>query len=340
MAGFRHHYLPRFLQKGFATRKTSKNMYTFVIKKDTFFEPSLMGIGQEKYFYSKEKETNLDNIITEEEQVFNSFLESLRSMDTDSILDSEHCKDFVVHTIVRNRHLRKSFEEASNSTVESIEDKLLEPEEMKKFLLIKVKENPEIIKDPLRIELLKVAPEGCPIKILEQQMDYLIKEKLDELLNNIDPKPIFESYKNGIEKTSKTAHIEGLNISTLPEKHKDRLSSLKWSLKVLKEGAYILGDVGPLLQFYPDFEFKNYLFSNEDIYAVYFPISYRHMIVGHVENTEVLNYKFINKQSTMLSHEYIISHSKEINIKETQSLLGIKSSCVPDNFNIDELLEN
>lgn len=338
MAGYRHHYLPRFLQKGFKTRKTSKNVYTFVVKKETYFESSLMGIGMEKYFYSKEKESELDDAITEEEQSYQLFINSLREQDNNIKLDDNKCKRFIVHMLIRNKYIRKSFEEAANVIVKSTKEELSDPEKMKEFLIFRIKKNPEILREIIREELIRLNPKGFSHKIIEEKIESLLTENLAKLLNNIDSKETFELYMSGIGPTSKAGHIKGLELSLSPKKHQERLSSLVWSLEVLDKKTYILGDVGPLFQFCPNLEFKNYLFSNEDINAVYLPISDRHMIIGRRKGNDILDSKRINNETIMLSQEYIITSNKDIDINYVQKNLAIKSSCVPDSFDINEYL--
>jgi hypothetical protein len=57
MAGKRHHIIPRFLMKGFASRVDGENIFTWVYrKKSNPFEANTKNINIENYFYGKENE--------------------------------------------------------------------------------------------------------------------------------------------------------------------------------------------------------------------------------------------------------------------------------------------
>lgn len=65
MAGVRHHILPRFLLKGFASRVDNQKAFTWVCRKDgSPFEASTRDVSVEKYFYGKEGNISADEEIT------------------------------------------------------------------------------------------------------------------------------------------------------------------------------------------------------------------------------------------------------------------------------------
>ena len=88
MAGNRHHYIPRFLQKGFSSKKRKKEVYTFVFTKDKKpYEPNLINVGLETDFYGNPHESTADDKITTEEDKYVGFIEKLRTINSTQSVD-------------------------------------------------------------------------------------------------------------------------------------------------------------------------------------------------------------------------------------------------------------
>jgi hypothetical protein len=69
MAGRRHHYLPRFLQRPFAHRQNGKEFYVYAHHRVRGSYPTnVMNLGQERDFYGGPDDTALDDEITQGEQ--------------------------------------------------------------------------------------------------------------------------------------------------------------------------------------------------------------------------------------------------------------------------------
>jgi hypothetical protein len=69
MAGRRHHYLPRFLQRPFAHRQSGKEFYVYAHHHARGPYPTnVMNLGQERDFYGGPDDTALDDEITQGEQ--------------------------------------------------------------------------------------------------------------------------------------------------------------------------------------------------------------------------------------------------------------------------------
>ncbi len=83
MSGKRHHFIPQFLQRGFASQSTNKDTYTWVYRKGEInsFNANIKNIGLEGYFYAENKETTLDEIITDAETEYAIYVNELRNND-------------------------------------------------------------------------------------------------------------------------------------------------------------------------------------------------------------------------------------------------------------------
>lgn len=64
MAGIRHHILPKFLLKGFASKVDGQEVFTWVYRKEgKVFEANTLNVSVEKHFYGKTGELNVDDEI-------------------------------------------------------------------------------------------------------------------------------------------------------------------------------------------------------------------------------------------------------------------------------------
>jgi Protein of unknown function (DUF4238) len=63
MAGERQHFLPRFLLKGFASRQSRQQFYTWVFQKGKeAFETNILNVGLAKNFYTHGVEVDAEQI--------------------------------------------------------------------------------------------------------------------------------------------------------------------------------------------------------------------------------------------------------------------------------------
>jgi len=109
MSGKRHHYLPQFLLKGFASRINRKKVYTRVFKKNKDpYETNIENVGIEKYFYTREN-TSADNIITSVENNYSLLINDLRKLSSGIKLEPKAISEFIAHLIIRINHIRTTF---------------------------------------------------------------------------------------------------------------------------------------------------------------------------------------------------------------------------------------
>jgi hypothetical protein len=106
MAGKRQHYLPQFLQRGFASSPDGAR--TWLYRKDTVpREARMRDVGVEQNFYSVESDASLDETITEiERNEFVEIIEQCRAGVTLAASGSERLANLIAHLEVRSRHLR------------------------------------------------------------------------------------------------------------------------------------------------------------------------------------------------------------------------------------------
>src|SRR5688572_19177912 len=108
MAGQRHHILPRFLLKGFASRTDGQKAFTWVYRKEGDpFEASTRDVGVEKHFYGKAGETDVDGRITAIETQYANLVDDLRTRKAGEVSHLP-VAELVTHLWVRTKHLPDS----------------------------------------------------------------------------------------------------------------------------------------------------------------------------------------------------------------------------------------
>jgi Protein of unknown function (DUF4238) len=114
MAGIRHHILPRFLLKGFASKVIGQEVFTWVYRKEgKFFEANIVNVDVQKHFYGKEGELNVDDEITDVERGFAILLDELRRKENAYEIRDSKMAEFVGHLSSRTKHLRDSLIETT-----------------------------------------------------------------------------------------------------------------------------------------------------------------------------------------------------------------------------------
>lgn len=340
MAGIRQHFFPRFLQKGFASKETRKETYTWVYAVDKEpFEANIKNIGVGKYFYGTSEESTVDDLITERETGFSDFIHELRKETRDKNIDSEVPSELITHLIVRSQHTRGSLSDALKVLVDIFQKNLSGTEDFKKLVANVWVKNPELIEVPLRKEVVANFPPNTPNQLIDKVVDY----RKNNILRSLDGKyedgfllfkQLFLKMRNEVLSVAKGAQIKALSKGVVPDRHLEKYKKLVWKLFVLPSGNFISGDIGPIGIYNHENLFQPFLFSKGEVVQVMLPISGSHIVVGGHERP-VLKYdqNRINCEIASVSKYYFISSCNNQYFLELKSLIG--SKCL--NISDDEL---
>lgn len=164
MAGKRQHFIPQFLQKGFASHVVGAQVFTWVYRKGIKpFNPNIKNVGVEGYFYSESDDQKLDEAITASEESFSFIVSSLRSGKPIESINFELLIQLIAHLEVRTRHIRQSFLTTGDNILNEFLRFLEDTNASEEYLLRKFKQNPSLISDPMAEELRKL---GIPQAML------------------------------------------------------------------------------------------------------------------------------------------------------------------------------
>jgi hypothetical protein len=156
MAGKRQHFIPRFLQEGFASHRSGDATFTWVYRRDAkAFNSNIINVGVEGAFYTEGDDTQADDLITEAEGEFAALVAYLKTERPTALLDLRVPR-LIAHLEVRTRHLRQSLLQTGELLVSRLLDFMANDAAFTKYLERRYREDPAI----LRGAMVEVAPKG------------------------------------------------------------------------------------------------------------------------------------------------------------------------------------
>lgn len=325
MGGKRQHFIPQFLQEGFASRRTKDKTFTWVFRQDSSpFEANIVNVGVEGQFYTEEDDREVDDRITTAEGSFSMLVHNLRNGETSSLSDPELPK-LIAHFETRTRHIRQNFLDIGNFLVSNVFDKIKDDEFFADWAIKKIRNNPEMIRSSLIRELKgqQLSQEFLDL-LTELSIQYLVpniihlnKFKFGELAETLKPL-LMEKLVQG----AKSGHIKGLKQDSAPEAKIQIFESLTYKVHVLSGDSLILGD--SILIFHIDGPrpYKTFLEKKDELKCVYIPLDSKHMLVG-VNKGATPEFNDIREIIARCSLEYFIGTENSMQNQELHEKIGI-----------------
>lgn len=283
MAGKRQHFVPQFLQHGFASHFVRDEAYTWVHRKGVKpFNSNIRNIGVEGYFFSVDGDTELDDAITDFEGKFNSLILNLRSENTFTQLDPLPIAQLLAHFEIRTRHFRQSFLETGTNLMDELLKYVSDEEVFGRYLNKAIQRNPSLIQDAMTKEMEK---REISLDILPQVMELvvprleLVLPKTLSAMSNVAVQ--FRSSLSQIFKDSiKSGHVKALMETITPESKVSRLVELQYQVVSSSEVSLPLGDSMVLFHVSGERPFKPFYEGKDELLAVFLPITPHRVLVG------------------------------------------------------------
>ena len=325
MGGKRQHFIPRFLQEGFASRRTKDETFTWVFRRGSSpFETNIVNVGVESQFYTEEDDREVDDLITTAEDSFSILVRALRNGETSSFSNPELPK-LITHFETRTRHIRQNFLELGNFGVSSVLDKIKDEDFFTNWAIKKIRNNPEMIRSSLARELKdqQLSQESLDLltKLSTQHLvPYLIhlnKSKFSKLADRLKP-----LLKEKLAQAAKSGHIKGLRQASAPEAKIQIFENLTYKVHVQSGDPLILGD--SILFFHVDGPrpYKTFLEKEDKLKCVYIPLDSRHMLVG-VNKGVIPELNDIQEVAACCSLEYFIGTENSTQNQKLHEKIGI-----------------
>lgn len=325
MAGIRHHILPRFLLKGFASQINGKKVSTWVYRKNSKpFEASTKDISVEKYFYGKDGGANVDPEITELEIEFAALLTELRGCSSKEEVNDPRVAEFITHLCTRTKHLRDSFRESTEFLLESLEEYLSDFGNLKGLIL----SDPQIMRNAFEAKIkgfqIQQHQKDIIMSLLPSMASILLDQQKSEFRSLI--KTALEQTKEALPTMLKEAHITTLSQELIPEPRIGNYRSLKWFV-LHSEVPLVLGDVGCLFEVSGN-RYKS-LDSKDKLENIFLPIASDRILAGTPsKSAPKIDFQSFKEIYVKQSREYFVCSEPSTEMVSLASSIGEASEII------------
>lgn len=110
MSGRSQHYLPQFLQRGFAKRRNARDFQITVANRTKIFSTNTQNIGAERDFYYNTEYPSVDDRVTTSENTLAVTLQSIKNREN---VDPELVRQLVISISMRTKVMRQVLRDLS-----------------------------------------------------------------------------------------------------------------------------------------------------------------------------------------------------------------------------------
>ncbi len=345
MAGIRHHILPRFLLKGFASKVEGQEVFAWVYRREgKVFETNLVNVAVEKHFYGKDGELNVDDEITDIEGEFAILLDYLRRRASGHRISETKIADFIGHLSSRTKHLRDSFIESSGELISLLIGYLADETNFRTWILEYYKRHPEVMRkaldDALRqMQLTRSQRLQLKQRMLRMLSPELVVAQMDRdisqyafMFSTLGPM-LLERIPTAVRE----GHIKALAKSLIPEPRVEDYRKLNWFV-VKTDRPMVLGDVGCLFEVAGKKKFISSSGKEDDLQNIYLPISKDTLVVGAASDlVPQIDLQGLNENFVKSSREFFVAHESSPEMQELFLVLGTEAEILSKD-DIAELL--
>jgi Protein of unknown function (DUF4238) len=327
MSGIRQHYLPQFLQRGFAD---DSGLTWLFRKNEQGRHVSIRDVGVERTFYTNRNDTSVDDAITSAEADFSRVIRELRSSAPGPV-NSEALPSLFSHLEVRTRHFRQSFQEASQNLYGKAVAIFGENQKLQTMMAKHISDHPEnleqIAKDSLQEKGLPESGYRLLAETVAQHLPQLVQAlavELDQVKGKVIealPKTLGDSIKN--------SHINALRQAISPKFRTQQYERLPFNVEHIAEANMILGDCGTLFHVQGSKPFKAVTDKNDVITAAILPISPSRILVGSKRPYSV-DASMIRSAIARCSSEFFIASENLRANTELAKSIGLDAALLTD----------
>lgn len=321
MTGKRQHFIPQFLQEGFASHKVGDAVFTWVYRKDRPpFNANIINVGVEGLFYTHEQDTLADDLITKAEGPLSVLVEELRNS-TPSDISDPRVPELIAHLEFRTRHFRQTVMETGGYLTSRFFDFMADEDFFIRYLERKFQNEPSLIRKSFSKEFLE---QGLPQSLIEPmtKIAILLIPVFMAQLKPMLPKMaswLRRELTKKLPEMVKSGHIEALKQTTLPEVRVQRYKELAYRILSVEDNLLILGDSAVLFHVEGPKPYKVFLEKDNVLRGIFLPLSPHTLLVGSCGG---LTPSVSDLRQAIARHslEYFIAHenSAENNILREQ----------------------
>ncbi|MGK8440496.1 DUF4238 domain-containing protein [Ectopseudomonas hydrolytica] len=275
--------MPQFLQRGFVSHVVGGEAFTWVHRKDAQpFNTNLKNAGVEGFFYSVGQDTELDDAITDFEGEFSPLILDLRCGASRVTADTLRIAQLLAHLEMRTRHLRQSFLETGTHLLDELMKFASDEEAFGRYFRRAIQRDNSLMQDAMAKEVRKY---GIPLQYLPKVIEIsgpLIERMLPKTLSQMSEfaKQFRNSFPGTLKEAAKAGQIKAMLGTLAPESKVDRFVGLEFQVLESVGPPLALGDSVVLFQVAGERAFKPFLECEDELVAVYLPLSPQQVLVG------------------------------------------------------------
>jgi hypothetical protein len=320
MSGKRQHFIPRFLQEGFASHRNGDEAFTWVYRKGkSAFNTNIINVGIEGLFYTEAQDTEVDDAITDAENAFSNLVQELRIGRCDTACHPQ-IATLLAHLEIRTRHLRQSFLSLGQFAFERLLDAMLESD----YFLRKFIADPSLIKESFAEEWDR---RQLPPDLLEPFWKSVVLPTLPDFIRQ--QARTFPKFAESIriqlpdllKRAAKSGHIRALKSEIAPQWKVRRYGELTYAVRPVSDKPLILGDSPVVFQVDGKTPYKPFLGRDDILIAVLLPLSPTVVLIGAPVDAGTVP-SGLAQVSARCSLEYFISNERSPTNDALQQQIG------------------
>lgn len=321
MSGKRQHYIPQFLQKGFAInaeQDSHKRQVWMHRQGATPKKVNTRHVGVENFFYSGFKDPHLDNSITAFESAHNSLLKPDTQI---TEIDKEAVGNLLAHLEIRTQHLRKSFQASADTLFEETLKFLKSDELLTQLIHDLIEQGSPLFFDAMWSEFRARGFDSKDLSELgltSQRLKEIMAACIPQFTSMIRSKE--KEYALAVSSAGKSGQLKALNKTLAPQSKTERFAELNFEIQRQDEMAFVLGDSIVLFHIDGERPFKPFLEKGDCLRSVYLPLSPNSVLIGS-SSPPSFDLKLLSNEIIASSNEFFIA-DRPFSDSEQSGLIG------------------
>lgn len=333
MGGNNHHYIPQFLQKGFAVAGSGGTKIWRITKAKWL--PTRPGAIDHTASYNSFYSRAVDDKITDEENAISIIVRGIRGIPVGTEVDAEVATRIVAHFSPRTAHVREVFERGIRQVIFGVEQLFSDSEQVKSMVGIDHREPNDAFRthvfSSLRDDKM-FASMSLPDSVVERIAFYIAKEQFEIYFEKSLPK-IKDVISQICDRTSdaiRIGHNRGLGDQDGKSARCEVLKSLSWTIVAGPHEGAILPDCVALAISQTGATMPFMFAELDDCAAVMMPLGEEVLLLGVKDGWRLpLNFDF-NQEAARSSHSFFLAPKNDDRVAKLQCLIGENSSCIID----------
>lgn len=340
MSGTRHHFVPQFIQRGFASHIAGDDAFTWVYRKATKpFNTNVKNVGVEGAFYSDEAGSQVDDQITAAEGRLGSLIAEMRKPADARLPRAVEIAELVAHLEVRSRHLRQNFVQIGSVALDQMLAFIADDQRFIPWAMRSIQRDSRPLLRAIGDDLRR---RGLPLSLAPKMLQ-LSKPLLPRLARSAakDFALLAENLRSQlpsmVKQAAKNGQLNGLRSNVAPPVKVSTYGKFTYRLHAAEANPLPLGDSMVLFHIAGDRGYRTFTQADEPVLAVLLPLSPRLLLVGSKGNYQP---DLSNMPSAIAacSLEHFVADQSSTEFVALQARLG-ESAAILSRQEIERLLD-